>query len=484
MIPRTTFYSEQAANRRYSLLLAFVVLLVLAGLGFAIGYGVSGNLDTAYVVVLGAVFLSLLLTAGSYYGGDSLVLSASHAREVTAQQAPQLFNVVQEMAVAANVPMPRVYIIDDTAPNAFATGRDPKHASIAITTGLLQKLDREELQGVIGHEMSHVRNYDIRFTLLVAVLVGSIALLADFFLRFTFFGGGPRRGGDREGGGGGGIQIVLFVVAIVLAILAPIFARMVLRGPVGHLEHLLVRRDLRERALEPGRVAGELHARRVGQVLALAADGELHQPSEDRRQDRQHDRHHEEHDLDAAPTTSLAIAAATRPSTEEGEPQEEVGEERDAADKDRHQQREPDVVVADVRHLVADHALQLLPVELLQQPGRDGDGRVLRVAPRREGIGRRVVDDIDARHRDVRRDGHLLHHVEELWRLLRGDFPCVRDAQNERIATEVRARGQQQGEEDRPEHHHVCGVEVPAHAVADREPQPGEHEQHHEREQD
>ncbi len=226
-MPRTTFYSEQAANRRYSLLLAFVVLLVLAGLGFAIGYGVSGNLDTAYVVVLGAVFLSLLLTAGSYYGGDSLVLSASHAREVTAQQAPQLFNVVQEMAVAANVPMPRVYIIDDTAPNAFATGRDPKHASIAITTGLLQKLDREELQGVIGHEMSHVRNYDIRFTLLVAVLVGSIALLADVFLRFTFFGGGPRRGGDREGGGGGGIQIVLFVVAIVLAILAPIFARLV-----------------------------------------------------------------------------------------------------------------------------------------------------------------------------------------------------------------------------------------------------------------
>ncbi len=226
MIPRTTFYSEEAANRRYSLLLAFVVLLVLAGLGFAIGYGVSGNLDTAYVVVLGAVFLSLLLTAGSYFGGDSLVLSASHAREVTPQQAPQLFNVVQEMAVAANVPMPRVYIIDDTAPNAFATGRDPKHASIAITTGLLQKLDREELQGVIGHEMSHVRNYDIRFTLLVAVLVGSIALLADFFLRFTFFGGGPRRGSDREGGGGA-IQLVLFVVAIVLAILAPIFARLV-----------------------------------------------------------------------------------------------------------------------------------------------------------------------------------------------------------------------------------------------------------------
>jgi heat shock protein HtpX len=226
VIARTTFHSEQAANRRNSVLLAVVVLVVLAALGFAIGYGVSGSLDTAYVVVLGAVFLSLLLTAGSYFGGDALVLGTSHAHEVTAQQAPQLFNVVQEMAIAGNVPMPRVYVIDDTAPNAFATGRDPKHASIAITTGLLQKLDREELQGVIGHEMSHVRNYDIRFTLLVAVLVGSIALLADFFLRFTFWGGGPRRGGNREGGGGG-LQILLFVVAIVLAILAPIFARLV-----------------------------------------------------------------------------------------------------------------------------------------------------------------------------------------------------------------------------------------------------------------
>ena len=111
--------------------------------------------------------------------------------------------------------MPKVYIIDDTAPNAFATGRDPKHASVAITTGLLQKLDREELQGVIGHELSHVRNYDIRFALIVGVLVGSIALLADFFLRFTFWGGG-RPVVERPRRGGGGLQAIMFVVAIVL----------------------------------------------------------------------------------------------------------------------------------------------------------------------------------------------------------------------------------------------------------------------------
>jgi len=121
--------------------------------------------------------------------------------------------------------MPKVYIIDDSAPNAFATGRDPKHASMAITTGLLEKLDREELQGVIGHELSHVRNFDIRFAMIVGVLVGSIALMADFFLRFTFWGGGRSRSSNREGGGG--LQAIMFVVAIVLSILAPIAARFV-----------------------------------------------------------------------------------------------------------------------------------------------------------------------------------------------------------------------------------------------------------------
>ena len=136
-------------------------------------------------------------------------------------------NVVQEMAIAANVPMPKVYLIDDTAPNAFATGRDPKHASVAITTGLLQKLDREELQGVIGHELSHVRNFDIRFSLLVGVLVGSIALLADFFLRFTFWGGGRRGRATATAAAAVAARPIVFVVAIVLAILAPIIARLV-----------------------------------------------------------------------------------------------------------------------------------------------------------------------------------------------------------------------------------------------------------------
>src|SRR5207342_2690568 len=129
------------------------------------------------------------------------------------------------LSLAGGIPPPKVYLIDDSAPNAFATGRDPQHASVAITTGLLEKLDREELQGVLGHELSHVRNYDIRFALLVGVLVGSIALLADFFLQFTFWG---RRGRSSDSEGkGGGIQLIILAVAFVLAILAPIAARLV-----------------------------------------------------------------------------------------------------------------------------------------------------------------------------------------------------------------------------------------------------------------
>jgi heat shock protein HtpX len=226
----TTFYAEIAQNRRRSVVLVFVVTAILAALGFSIGYGTTGTGAGALVAVVIAVGVAFLLSAGSFFAGDSLVLGTSGAHEVGDQQAPQLMNVVRELAIAADVPMPRVYVIDDPSPNAFATGRDPQHASVAITTGLLQKLDREELQGVIGHEMSHVRNYDIRFTLLVGVLVGSIALLADFFLRFTFWGGMFGSGSRRRGGGGGGggsLQLILLVVAIVLAIVAPFFAALV-----------------------------------------------------------------------------------------------------------------------------------------------------------------------------------------------------------------------------------------------------------------
>ncbi|MGH2455130.1 MAG: M48 family metallopeptidase [Candidatus Limnocylindria bacterium] len=222
----TTFYREIGRNRRNSWILVFVVSLVLALLGAAIGYATGFGIWGVAVALAVATVLSI----GSYFGGDKLVLLSSGAREVSVANPPdevkQLVNVVTEMSLAGGTPMPKVYVIADTAPNAFATGRDPQHASVAVTTGLLEKMDREQLQGVIAHEMSHIGNYDIRFALLVGVLVGSIALLADWFLRFTFWGGGRRGGGDRDRGGGGA-AVILFVIAIVLAIVAPIIGRMV-----------------------------------------------------------------------------------------------------------------------------------------------------------------------------------------------------------------------------------------------------------------
>lgn len=215
-----TFYDQIAANRRNSFLMAGFVVLLLGLLGFTVGWAMFGSPSGGLVTTAGAVALGLLSGIGTYFAGDLLVLAVSGAREIDDTSAPQVMNVVREMATAANVPMPRVYIIEDTAPNAFATGRDPKHASVAVTTGLLQKLDREELQGVIGHELSHVRNLDIRFSLVVGVMVGAIAILADFFLRFTFWGGAGRSR-SRDNGGGGGAQAVIFLIAIALAILAP-----------------------------------------------------------------------------------------------------------------------------------------------------------------------------------------------------------------------------------------------------------------------
>jgi len=223
----STFYREIARNRRNSWLLVAIVMLVLAALGAAIGYAT----DFGWGGVVAALVVATFLSVGSYFAGDQLVLLSSGAREVSLADPPeelkQLTNVVTEMSIAGGLPMPKVYTIDDTAPNAFATGRDPKHASVAVTTGLLEKMDREELQGVIGHEMSHIGNYDIRFTLLVGVLVGSLALLADWFLRYSFWTGGGRRGRDSDGDRGGGAGAILFLIAIALAVVAPIIGRMV-----------------------------------------------------------------------------------------------------------------------------------------------------------------------------------------------------------------------------------------------------------------
>ena len=220
-----SLYDQESANRRNSVALVIIVMLAFALFGYVIGYAVTGDPNGAIAAVVIALGLGAVSALVSYYSGDSIVLGSSQAREVTRPQAPELFDVVEEMATAAGVPMPRVFIIDDPSPNAFATGRDPQHASVAITSGLLRKLDREELQGVVGHEMSHVRNYDIRFNLVVGVLVGGISLLAQFFLRWTFwFGGGSHRD-SRDNSGL--IGVVFLVLGLILSILAPIFSTLV-----------------------------------------------------------------------------------------------------------------------------------------------------------------------------------------------------------------------------------------------------------------
>ncbi len=227
MAAGSTFFEQQSSNRRKSVLLLISAGLLLGVMGFAIGFGTTGDPFGGLGFTVIAVIIAVALGAGSYYGGDRAVLAASKAQPVTEATHPVLMNVVQEMCLAANLPMPKVYTIPDTALNAFATGRDPEHASIAVTEGLLERLDREELQGVIAHELGHVRNFDIRFMLLIGVLVGGVALMADMFLRYSIFAGAGRRGSSDRGGGGGVLQIVMIVVALVLAILAPIAARLV-----------------------------------------------------------------------------------------------------------------------------------------------------------------------------------------------------------------------------------------------------------------
>ncbi len=221
----TTFYAQASANRRKSALLLLSAAVLFLGFGFVVGYAWLGDPVAAVGTTVFAGVVALISGLTTYFAGAKMVLAASRAHPVTAGTHPILMNVVQEMAIAADVPMPAVYIIEDTALNAFATGRSPEHAAIAVTTGLLDRLDREELQGVIGHEMGHVRNLDIRFALLVGVLVGGVALLADVLLRSMMWGGHRRRSNDRSGGGGA--QALLMVLALILAIVAPIAARLV-----------------------------------------------------------------------------------------------------------------------------------------------------------------------------------------------------------------------------------------------------------------
>ena len=220
-----TFRDRISANKRNSLLLISVFIAFVAVFGYVIGFAWTADPTGALFGLALAFVVGIISGLVTYYGGARMVLASSRAREVTHDEAPVLYNVVEEMVLAGGFTMPKVYVIDDSAPNAFATGRDPEHASVAVTSGLLEKLDRDELQGVMAHEMAHVGNLDIRYAMLVGVLVGTTVLISDFFLRSLWFGGGRRMGGNR-GGGGGQIQLIMMLVGILLAVVAPIFARL------------------------------------------------------------------------------------------------------------------------------------------------------------------------------------------------------------------------------------------------------------------
>jgi len=217
VIRRRDFAEEIIRNRWESMIILLGIPLILVILGLSIG-GAYGHPEAGLAV---AVVISVITAFAAYFGGDRMILGFSKAKKADEVGDARVINVVDEMRIAAGLPMPEVYVIDSMSPNAFATGRNPEHAKVAVTRGLVKLLSREELQGVVAHEISHVRNFDIRYMMIVAAMVGVVALIADGFRRSLWFGRGfGRRSGGR--GGGGQLQLVFFIVAILMSILAPI----------------------------------------------------------------------------------------------------------------------------------------------------------------------------------------------------------------------------------------------------------------------
>lgn len=214
----TNIYDEISTNKWKTVLLFFLFFMLIMGLGYVFDllFGLG------YLGLFIAFFITIIWSLISYFSGDKVVLAISGAKPANKVEHAYLINTVEGLSIAAGVPMPKVYVMNDSAINAFATGRDPKHSSIAVTSGALEKLNREELEGVVAHEMSHIKNFDIRTMLFAAVLVGIVAVLSDFLMRSVRFSGSSR---SRDKGGG--IQLAFIAVGLVLAILAPLIANLI-----------------------------------------------------------------------------------------------------------------------------------------------------------------------------------------------------------------------------------------------------------------
>jgi heat shock protein HtpX len=278
--PRATFYELQAKNRLNSILILLVFLGFVGFLGWGLDYyflGVGLGREEGPMVpffTLFALVFGLFHAGVSWFGGAREVLSSTYARPARLEDPleRQFVNVVEEMSIAAGLPVPKAYVVPDDDPNAFAVGRDPEHAAIAVTRGLLEKLERDELQGVVGHEMSHVRNLDIRTMTLVTALFGAAALLSDVSRRGLYYGGGRGSSGrssrDDNGRGGGGAIAILFLVWMLVAVLAPILAR------------LLAMAVSRSREYLADASAAELTRNPLGLAAALRKIDAAHEPTQ------------------------------------------------------------------------------------------------------------------------------------------------------------------------------------------------------------
>lgn len=218
-------YEAVSANKRKStvVLVLFVVFITAAVYFISTAMGIYAGYEPGGIGLAGlALIISGLMSIGSYYFSDRIVLSLSKARPADRKKDFEFYTVAENLSIATGLPKPDLYVIEDSAPNAFATGRDPEHAVVVATTGLLNKLDRTELEGVVAHELSHIRHYDTRLMSIVAVLVGTVALIGDWFLRMTFWGRG--RKSDRDSGQ---LGVILLIVGVVFALLSPIIAQLI-----------------------------------------------------------------------------------------------------------------------------------------------------------------------------------------------------------------------------------------------------------------